>query len=145
MMEDCATSMSAPHGCTDDTAVIESFKEALTGRVGAERFRMWFTHGVTIAVDAGLSDLEADDSSEQASSVDATALPAEQQRRIILSIRGQFALDRLRQNFLREMRGAAMQACGVRTEVVLRLDEPVATQAQLPLTDDETKSEESKN
>ena len=144
MMEDCATSMSAPHGCTGDTAVIESFKEALTGRVGAERFRMWFTHGVTIAVDAGLSDLEADDSSEQASSVDATALPAEQQRRIILSIRGQFALDRLRQNFLREMRGAAMQACGVRTEVVLRLDEPVATQAQLPLTDDETKSEESR-
>jgi chromosomal replication initiator protein len=41
------------------------------------------------------------------------------------------------------MRGAAMQACGVRTEVVLRLDEPAATQAQLPLTDDESTSEES--
>ena len=142
MMEDCATSMSAPHGCTDDTAVIESFKEALTGRVGAERFRMWFTHGVTIAVDAGSSDVEAVDAAEQASSVDAAGLPSEQQRRITLSIRGQFALDRLRQNFIREMRGAAMQACGVRTEVVLRLDEPAATQAQLPLTDDEGTSEE---
>jgi len=141
MMEDCATSMSAPHGCTDDTAVIESFKEALTGRVGAERFRMWFTHGVTIAVDAGSSDGEAVDAAEQTSSVDAAGLPSEQQRRITLSIRGQFALDRLRQNFIREMRGAAMQACGVRTEVVLRLDEPAATQAQLPLTDAETTSE----
>jgi chromosomal replication initiator protein len=145
MMEDCATSMSAPHGCTDDTAVIESFKEALTGRVGAERFRMWFTHGVTIAVDAGPNDVDTVDASDQASSVDTTDLPSdlpsEQQRRITLSIRGQFALDRLRQNFIREMRGAAMQACGVRTEVVLRLDEPAATQAQLPLTEDETTSE----
>ena len=142
MMEDCATSMSAPHGCTDDTAVIASFREALTERVGAERFRMWFTHGVTITVEAGLSDLEAGETAEQALPVDAsalpdaTAIPTEQQRRIILSIRGQFALDRLRQNFLREMRGAAMQACGVRTEVVVRLDEPAATQAELPLTDD---------
>ncbi len=142
MMEDCATSMSAPHGCTDDMAVIESFKEALTGRVGAERFRMWFTHGVTIAFDAESHDPEGVDAAAAASSVDASDLPAVPQRRITLSIRGQFALDRLRQNFIREMRGAAMQACGVRTEVVLRLDEPAATQAQLPLTDEETTSEE---
>lgn len=141
MMEDCATSMSAPHGCTDDTAVIESFKEALTGRVGAERFRMWFTHGVMIAFDAGPSEEATVDAAAEASPADAPDLPSEQQRRITLSIRGQFALDRLRQNFIREMRGAAMQACGVRTEVVLRLDEPAATQAQLPLTDDETTSE----
>ncbi len=46
MMEDCATSMSAPHGCNDDTAVVESFKEALIGRVGVDRYRMWFSHGV---------------------------------------------------------------------------------------------------
>ena len=92
-MEDCATSMSAPHGCTDDTAVIASFREALTERVGAERFRMWFTHGVTMTVEAGLSDLEAGEPAEQALPVhasalpDATAIPTEQQRRIILSIR----------------------------------------------------------
>ena len=127
MMEDCATSMSAPHGCNDDTAVIDSFKEALTGRVGAERFRMWFAHGVTIAVDSGVDALHADASVEGA---------APHERLITLSVRGQFALDRLRQNFIREIRGAAMQACGGRTEIVLRLDEPTATQAQLPLTDD---------
>ena len=138
-MEDCATSMSAPHGCNDDTVVIESFKEALTGRVGAERFRMWFTHGVTIAVegDGGEPAVTAD----QASAVPDAISSSNQTRRITLSIRGQFALDRLRQNFIREMRGAAMQACGVRTEVVLRLDEPAATQAQLPLTDHETAGE----
>ena len=36
MMEDCATGMSASHGCNDDTAVVESFKEALIGRVGSD-------------------------------------------------------------------------------------------------------------
>ncbi|MGB1816950.1 MAG: DnaA ATPase domain-containing protein, partial [Rubripirellula sp.] len=137
MMEDCATSMSAPHGCTDDTAVIESFKEALTGRVGAERFRMWFTHGVTIAVDRGVGGAESTAETVHAAPLVTTEQSPEPARRITLSIRGQFALDRLRQNFIREMRGAAMQACGVRTEVVLRLDEPAATQAQLPLNDNE--------
>ena len=137
MMEDCATSMSAPHGCTDDTAVIESFKEALTGRVGAERFRMWFTHGVTIAVDRGVDGGESSAETVHAAPLVTTEQSPEPARRITLSIRGQFALDRLRQNFIREMRGAAMQACGVRTEVVLRLDEPAATQAQLPLNDNE--------
>ncbi|MCH1441657.1 MAG: hypothetical protein L7W43_18485, partial [Rubripirellula sp.] len=134
--------MSAPHGCNDDTAVIESFKEALTGRVGAERFRMWFTHGVTIAVDSGVDLGELTDSETQTFPVDSTGPSLEQTRRITLSIRGQFALDRLRQNFIREMRGAAMQACGVRTEIVLRLDEPAATQAQLPLTEHESTTTE---
>ena len=151
MMEDCATRMSAPHGCNDDTAVIESFKEALTGRVGAERFRMWFTHGVTIAVDTKSSEASeshvADEPSTAGTSEQNAGTPeqngdkAEQTRCITLLVRGQFALDRLRHNFIREMRGAAMQACGVRTEVVLQLDEPAAKQAQLPLTDDDASGE----
>ncbi len=148
MMEDCATSMSAPHGCNDDKVVIDSFKEALTGRVGAERFRMWFAHGVTIAVDSGVSAESADasvsvkapqGSAPQGSAPQGSAPQGSAPQRLItLSVRGQFALDRLRQNFIREIRGAAMQACGGRTEIVLRLDEPAATQAQLPLTDDES-------
>lgn len=126
MMEDCATSMAAQHGCTDNKAVIESFKEALIGRVGADRYRMWFSHGVTI--DLGhASEASTDDAVSSSSSQEA----------IVLSVRGQFALDRLKQNFLREMRGAAMQACGGRMEVQLRLAEPTATQATLPLHDNE--------
>ncbi len=58
MMEDCATSMSAPQGCTDDMAVVESFKEALKGRVGADRYRMWFTHGVGFAVQSRSASLD---------------------------------------------------------------------------------------
>ena len=146
MMEDCATSMSAPHGCNDDKVVIESFKEALTGRVGAERFRMWFTHGVTITVDAAVDpdvtmDTNAAANAAEDSADDQVNQGSRHERQITLSIRGQFALDRLRQNFLREMRGAAMQACGDRTEIVLRLDEPTATQANLPLTDEEAAKE----
>ena len=148
MMEDCATSMSAPHGCNDDKVVIESFKEALTGRVGAERFRMWFTHGVNITVDAAVDTDVAMDTNAAASAAaevsagDQTNQVSRHERQITLSIRGQFALDRLRQNFLGEMRGAAMQACGDRTEIVLRLDEPAATQTNLPLTDEEAAQED---
>ncbi len=54
---------------------------------------------------------------------------------LIVSVRGQFALDRLRKNFLSEIRGAAMQACGSRMDVQLCLDEPAAQQVPLPLMD----------
>ncbi|MGI9470366.1 MAG: DnaA ATPase domain-containing protein, partial [Rubripirellula sp.] len=145
MMEDCATSMAAQHGCTDDKAVIESFKEALIGRVGADRYRMWFSHGVSIALDEtqptatdATSDSSVADGNDHAgvSRVDAAHNGDAKQASIVLAVRGQFALDRLRQNFIREIRGAAMQACGGRMEVQLRLDEPHATQAELPLVSD---------
>ena len=126
MMEDCATSMSAPHGCNDNMAVVETFKEALIERVGEDRYRMWFSHGVMIA--PGSADGEQSSTPQPMTA-------------IILTVRGQFALDRLRQNFLREMRGAAMQASGARMEVVLRLDEPVPTQAELPLVDEQANSD----
>ena len=126
MMEDCATSMSAPHGCNDNMAVVETFKEALIERVGADRYRMWFSHGVMIAL--GSADGEQSSTPQPMTA-------------IILTVRGQFALDRLRQNFLREMRGAAMQASGARMEVVLRLDEPIPTQAELPLADEQANSD----
>ena len=42
--------MSATQGCNDDKAVVESFKEALIGRVGADRYQMWFAQGVEISV-----------------------------------------------------------------------------------------------
>ena len=58
MMEDCATSMSAPQGCNDDMGVVESFKEALKGRVGADRFRMWFTHGIEFSLQAQTDSID---------------------------------------------------------------------------------------
>ncbi len=107
MMEDCATRMSEPHGCNDDMAVVETFKEALKQRVGAERYQMWFTHGVDFASRRG--------------SARTTMLP-----KLLFcwyEFDGQFALDRIKKNLLRELRGAAMQACGS-ANVELCLDEP---------------------
>lgn len=117
MMEDCATRMFSPQGCNDDTAVVETFKEALKQRVGADRYQMWFAHGVEFAVESGSGTRSEDSSSESV---------------IIVKVRGQFALDRIHNHWMRELRGAAMQACGL-ANVVLSLDQPAATQCELPL------------
>jgi chromosomal replication initiator protein len=116
MMEDCATSMSASQGCIDDKVVVESFKEALKGRIGEDRYRMWFAHGVEF-------EFAADDGPVSVGG----------RSQLLVLVRGQFALDRLRQHFLQELRGAAMQACGQRVEVQLTLNQPPAQQPELPL------------
>ncbi len=120
--------MSAQHGCNDDRAVVENFKEALKQRVGADRYQMWFAHGI---------DFEFDSTATQASASELTVAEASGVARgiVMVRVRGQFALDRLRKNFLRELRGAAMQVCGSSTDVELCLDEPPAEQADLPLAD----------
>lgn len=100
-------------------AVVENFKEALKQRVGAERYQMWFTHGIEFEIDSAGTATE--------SMVVSDAV-------MIVRVRGQFALDRLKKNFLRELRGAAMQVCGASTNVELCLDAPPAAQAELPLT-----------
>ncbi|WP_186775729.1 DnaA/Hda family protein [Rubripirellula tenax] len=133
MKEDCATGMSVPHGCTDDMDVVASFKEALEQRIGADRFRMWFTNGVSFGV-ASKADLaqaatDVNESSDRDSIVRGC---------VMVRVRGQFALDRMRKNFLSELRGAAMQACGSSTNVSVELDQPQAAQADLPLVDEVT-------
>ena len=162
MMEDCATSMSAQHGCTDDMAVVENLKEALKQRVGAERYQMWFANGVKFDFDSAgaqriddsgpVSDDDASDddaSDDDASDDDASDDDAQRGATsrhaasadetlpgvVMVRVRGQFALDRLRKNFLRELRGAVMQVCGSLTDVELCLDQPLAEQVDLPLGD----------
>ncbi len=127
MKEDCATGMSASHGCTDDMDVVESFKEALEQRIGADRFRMWFTHGVSFELAESTPAIETATSETMIQSASLI------QGRVIVRVRGQFALDRLRKNYQTELRGAAMQACGASTHVSLELAEPPAAQAALPM------------
>ncbi len=115
--------MSAQHGCNDNKAVVESFKEALEQRIGADHFRMWFSHGVRFQFDGAVA-------AEEASTATVGARPGD---RLIVHVRGQFALDRLRNKFMRELRAAAAQACGPRAQVTLELDSVQAVQAQLPL------------
>lgn len=123
--------MSAPQGCTDNTAVVESFKEALKGRVGADRYRMWFTHGVGFSVQSQSPAREVVAGSRR-DDRDGTE-PSMERPTLIVSVRGQFAMDRLKKHFLSEIRGAAMQACGAPADVRLSLEEPEARQTQLPL------------
>ncbi len=118
MKEDCATSMSAQQGGNDNMAVVESFKDALKQRIGADHFRMWFSHGVTIAV----QDPSATCDSQAADEL-----------RVLVQVRGQFALDRLRKNFIQELRAAARAGCGTTATVSLQLDSTEAVQAELPL------------
>ena len=125
MTEDCATRMFVPHGCNDDKAVIESFKDALKQRVGAERYQMWFTPGVCYGVKRSESST------------------ASQEPKLTLQVRvaGQFALDRIQNRWLRELRGAAMQVLGS-SNVELCLSQPKVVQTDLPLqglTDGESK------
>ena len=53
MMEDCATSMSAHRmAATTTWPLSKSFKEALIQRIGADRYQMWFSHGVEFEFDS---------------------------------------------------------------------------------------------
>lgn len=108
MMEDCAPGMSTQQGCTDDSDVIETFKEALKQRVGQERFQIWFS-GVQFNLD-----------SEQA------------ERSIVAITHGQFAADRLAKHYLSAMRGAAASALGASTAIKIQVQAIPAKQVELP-------------
>ncbi|TWU51205.1 DnaA/Hda family protein [Rubripirellula reticaptiva] len=133
MKEDCATGMFVPHGCTDDRDVVASFKEALEQRIGADRFRMWFTNGVAFEVASSPVEAETSETGNPSDGEPITKPTSLVRGCVIVRVRGQFALDRLKKNFLSELRGAAMQACGSSTNVSVELAAPQAAQAELPL------------
>ncbi len=131
--------MSAPQGCTDDMDVVGIFKEALNQRIGADRFRMWFGHNVTFAFeplvssgDTTLTNTTAAPgvaAAPQDTSLSGTSLRG----KVVVLVAGQFALDRLQKNFLTQLRGAAMQACGSAMEVEVRLHQGQSHQVALPM------------
>ena len=116
--------MSAPHGCTDSKDVVAIFKDALNERIGADRFRMWFTHSVTFGI------RDSHNSSE--------ATAASQTQQFVVYVDGQFALDRLRAKFIQALRASAASASqrsgiNLSTDVLIELSRPDASQAELPL------------
>ncbi len=151
MKEDRATGMSASHGCTDEMAVVESFKEALKQRVGIDRFRMWFTHGVSFAFDSDTKSADAANADATTELADASTglsesiLPSHvfPRRAVVVRVRGAFALDRLKKNYLRELRGAAMAACGASLDIRFVLENEPAIQTSL-LPDDGRNENDSK-
>jgi chromosomal replication initiator protein len=116
--------MSASQGCTDNMDVVQNFTEALAGRIGVDRYRMWFGQNVTFRFEPD-SDRTGKTTSKANTEVGRGTL--------LVLVRGQFALDRLEKNFLSQLRGAAMQVFGSTARVELRLDQPVVTQTELPL------------
>lgn len=142
MMEVGAHCMSASQGCTDNMDVVQNFTEALAGRIGVDRYRMWFGQNVTFRfqpAQAAVIESNSDNNhSESESNIDRDSLSDLRSGKLLVLVRGQFALDRLEKNFLSQLRGAAMQVLGSTGRIELRLDQPAVTQTELPLDDFET-------
>lgn len=144
MMEDCATVMSAPQGCTDDKAVVGIFMEALKDKVGADRYRMWFSDVVEYTLvdqKSSNADPDGDHASADSQRSELGQSPGQLGQydcgTILISVRGKFALERLQNNYLPAIRGAACQAMGRRVDVVFQLVETKAHQVELPFATSE--------
>jgi chromosomal replication initiator protein len=148
MMEVGANCMSASQGCTDNMDVVQNFTEALSGRIGADRFRMWFGQNVSFSFQPSVKRTSVKRTSVKRTSVKGTSVDqrdaddigvdpgsamGSSRDKVVVLVRGQFALDRLEKNFLSQLRGAAMQACGSAADVELQLDQPQAEQVDLPI------------
>ncbi|TWT74290.1 DnaA/Hda family protein [Allorhodopirellula solitaria] len=86
--------MSSTQGSIETQEAIEQFADALRQRIGSDRFRLWFTHGIEF-------DLEASDET-----VDGQADV------VVLRVSGPFAADRISKNFTADLRAAATMALG---------------------------------
>ncbi|MBB3210576.1 chromosomal replication initiator protein [Rhodopirellula rubra] len=106
--------MSSTQGSIETQEAIERFADALRQRIGADRFRLWFTHGIRFDV-------------EQSEDDDAEV--------IVLLVSGPFAADRITKNFTTELRAASVMALGDRARFRLEIDQ--ATE-QPSLIDDDT-------
>ncbi len=109
--------MSSTQGSIETQEAIERFADALRQRIGTDRFRLWFTHGIEF-------DLE---SSDEAPS-DVTS--ADSANVIVLRVSGPFAADRIAKNFTSDLRAAAAMALGDRGRFRM---ETATTTSQPPL------------
>ncbi|WP_404308921.1 DnaA ATPase domain-containing protein [Neorhodopirellula lusitana] len=98
--------MSSTQGSIETQEAINRFADALRQRIGTDRFRLWFTHGVRFDVEPG------DDETES----------------LVLYVSGPFAADRIAKNFTTDLRASAIAAIGDHGR--FRLD--VAKQAEQP-------------
>lgn len=92
MREGCATGMPTPQSSGDKDVAYE-IKDALSRRMGADRFRMWFGHGVRFE---------------------------SQPDGLTVWVDGAFALERLRSRHLADLQAAADAVIGAGTKVRMR-------------------------
>ncbi|MEM9585904.1 MAG: DnaA/Hda family protein [Planctomycetota bacterium] len=119
--------MSASHGCNDDKAVIDTFKEALQQRIGIDRYQLWFGRGVQFSV-VNLGTVQGREITDVTDKPHASgSFGSATRQRLDVCVEAAFAAERLKKNFLRELRGAAMQAIGVATDVAVTVrSQPIA-------------------
>lgn len=91
--------MSSTQGSIETQGAIERFADALRQRIGTDRFRLWFTHGIEF-------DLESSDAGPGDETCDEPA------QIIVLRVSGPFAADRIAKNFTSDLRAAAAMALG---------------------------------
>ncbi|MFG0266987.1 MAG: DnaA ATPase domain-containing protein [Rhodopirellula sp. JB055] len=98
--------MSSTQGSIETQEAIERFAEALHQRIGADRYRLWFTHGVRFDLEVGES-------------------PDDGKPTVVVVIRtsGPFAAQRMGNSFATELRAAAMIACGERARYRIDVEE----------------------
>jgi len=117
--------MSASQGSIETQEAIGHFAEALRQRIGADRYRLWFTHGVRFEIAGTASAVDeasgrvgekteaTDNASDARRHDDAEAVASagcDRQIRIVMT--GPFAAARIGKNFASEMRAAAIAALG---------------------------------
>ncbi|MCM2370050.1 DnaA/Hda family protein [Aporhodopirellula aestuarii] len=93
--------MSSTQGSIETQEAIERFADALRQRIGTDRFRLWFTHGIRF-------DVEHSDDGDEV---------------IVLQVSGPFAADRISKNFTTELRAASVMALGDHGRFRLEIDQ----------------------
>jgi len=95
--------MSSTQGSIETQEAIGRFTDALRQRIGTDRFRLWFTHGIRF-------DREASDGSDA----------------IVLEVSGPFAADRIAKNFTSDLRASVITALGDRAKFRLEVAQATA-------------------
>lgn len=92
--------MSSTQGSIETQEAIERFADALRQRIGTDRFRLWFTHGIEFDLEWAGDEAIGDEGSDNAAEV------------IVLRVSGPFAADRIAKNFTADLRAASAMALG---------------------------------
>ncbi len=88
-----ATGMSSTQGSIETQEAIARFADALRQRIGTDRFRLWFTHGITFEVESAEEDIDQ--------------LPT-----LVVRVSGPFAAERIAKNFTADLRASSIMALG---------------------------------
>jgi chromosomal replication initiator protein len=109
--------MSSTQGSIETQEAIAKFADALRQRIGTDRFRLWFTHGVTFEVESADEDIDQ--------------LPT-----LVIRVSGPFAAERIAKNFTADLRASSIMALGDQGQCRLITDQATQQPALIEGADD---------